>query len=215
MMSLAMTPALAAGVSSIGETTLTRPSSIVTSMPRPPNSPRVCTCMSRKLLRVHVARMRIETGEHAVDRRFDQLGVVRLLDIVGAHALEHVAEQIELAIGVRGRAAALALEPTRTPIAAEWRAASGPRPPPHRREPGESCASSANLFAFAFRPPWAGIDGRPVLSEFDIENRLAGMPIATVAAHLASRFPSPRPVPRSARTGRDRRKYVPSPQAST
>ena len=49
MMSLAMTPALAAGVSSIGATTFTKPSSMVTSMPRPPNSPRVCTCMSRKL----------------------------------------------------------------------------------------------------------------------------------------------------------------------
>ena len=33
---------------------------------------------------------------------FDQLGVVRLLDIVGAHALEHVAEQAELPVGVRG-----------------------------------------------------------------------------------------------------------------
>ena len=40
--------ARAAGVSSIGETTLTRPFSIVTSMPSPPNSPRVCTCMSLK-----------------------------------------------------------------------------------------------------------------------------------------------------------------------
>ena len=50
MMSLAMMPAFDAGVSSIGETTLIRPSSIVTSMPSPPNSPRVCTCMSRKLL---------------------------------------------------------------------------------------------------------------------------------------------------------------------
>src|SRR6266516_4740629 len=29
---------------------LIKPSSMVTSMPRPPNSPRVCTCMSRKLL---------------------------------------------------------------------------------------------------------------------------------------------------------------------
>ena len=47
MMSLAMTPALAAGVSSIGATTLIRPSSIVTSMPSPPNSPRVWICMSR------------------------------------------------------------------------------------------------------------------------------------------------------------------------
>ncbi len=42
-------------------------------------------------LRVHVARMRL-----------DQLAVVRLLDIVRAHALEDVAEQIELAIGVDG-----------------------------------------------------------------------------------------------------------------
>ena len=41
---------LRAGVSSIGATTLISPSSIVTSMPSPPNSPRVCTCMSRKLL---------------------------------------------------------------------------------------------------------------------------------------------------------------------
>ena len=41
-------PASAAGVPSIGETTLIKPSSIVTSMPRPPNSPLVWTCMSWK-----------------------------------------------------------------------------------------------------------------------------------------------------------------------
>jgi hypothetical protein len=40
------TPAFEAGVSSIGDTTLMTPFSIVTSMPRPPNSPRVWTCMS-------------------------------------------------------------------------------------------------------------------------------------------------------------------------
>ena len=56
-----------------------------------------------KTLGVHVARMRIEAGQHARDRGFDQLAVVGLLDIVAAHALEHIAEQIELAIGVRGR----------------------------------------------------------------------------------------------------------------
>ena len=39
-------PARAAGVSSMGETTLTKPSSMVTWMPSPPNSPRVCSCMS-------------------------------------------------------------------------------------------------------------------------------------------------------------------------
>src|SRR5205807_1992594 len=41
--------ARAVGVSAIGEITLISPSSIVTSMPRPPNSPLVLTCMSRKL----------------------------------------------------------------------------------------------------------------------------------------------------------------------
>ena len=39
-------PALAAGVSSIGDTTLTTPSSIVISIPNPPNFPLVLTCIS-------------------------------------------------------------------------------------------------------------------------------------------------------------------------
>ena len=38
------------GVSSIGETTLTMPFSMVTSMPRPPNWPCVCTFISSKRL---------------------------------------------------------------------------------------------------------------------------------------------------------------------
>ena len=54
-------------------------------------------------LRLHVARMRIEPGQHAVDRGFDQLGIVRLLDVVGADPLEHVTEQVELPVGVRRR----------------------------------------------------------------------------------------------------------------
>ena len=44
--SFAIRPALAAGVPSMGETTLMTPFSIVTSMPSPPNSPRVWTLMS-------------------------------------------------------------------------------------------------------------------------------------------------------------------------
>ena len=40
--------ALSAGVSSIGETTFTKPSSIVTSIPSPPNAPLVWTCISSK-----------------------------------------------------------------------------------------------------------------------------------------------------------------------
>jgi len=41
-------PALEAGVSSMGETTLMKPSSTPTSMPSPPNSPVVLSCSSAK-----------------------------------------------------------------------------------------------------------------------------------------------------------------------
>ena len=34
---------------------------------------------------------------------FDELAVVGFLDVIGAHALEHIAEQIELPVGVRCR----------------------------------------------------------------------------------------------------------------
>ena len=52
-------------------------------------------------LGVEIARMRVERGQHAVDRRLDQLLVADLLDIFGAHPLEHVAEQLELPERVR------------------------------------------------------------------------------------------------------------------
>ena len=48
------------------------------------------------LLGVEIARMRIERGQHAVDRRLDQRLVADLLDIFGADPLEDVAEQLEL-----------------------------------------------------------------------------------------------------------------------
>src|SRR6266498_2619017 len=53
-------------------------------------------------LGIHVARMRIEPRQHAVDRRFDQLAVVGLFHIVRPHPFEHVAEQAELPIGIGG-----------------------------------------------------------------------------------------------------------------
>ena len=117
-------------------------------------------------LGVHVARMRIEPGEHAVDRSFDQLAVVRLLDIFGAHPLEHVAEQVELPVGVgRGRLGARAENTMRGCIASSVIAAPAAAP----RRMSEVLRLSANLFAFASRPPWAGIDGSPVLAKFDVE----------------------------------------------
>ncbi len=54
-----------------------------------------------EILGVHVARMRVERAQHAVDRGLDELLVRHVLDIVGADPLEHLAEQVELAISVR------------------------------------------------------------------------------------------------------------------
>jgi hypothetical protein len=45
-------------------------------------------------VRIHITRMRIEARQHAVDRRFDELAVIRLFDVVGADALEHIAESL-------------------------------------------------------------------------------------------------------------------------
>src|SRR3546814_6730161 len=39
----------------------------------------------RKAARVEIARMRIEAGEHAVDRTFDQLRILDRFDIVRLH----------------------------------------------------------------------------------------------------------------------------------
>ncbi|MGY4570613.1 hypothetical protein ACVWY5_003683 [Bradyrhizobium sp. USDA 3256] len=54
----------------------------------------------RPALLVHVAGVRVERGDHAVDRALDELGVLGLLDVVGLDLLEHLAEQVELRIGV-------------------------------------------------------------------------------------------------------------------
>ena len=86
MMSPGLKPALAAGVSSIGETTLMMPFSSLTSMPRPPNSPLVWICMSLNAL-AFMSDYADRAGQHAVDRGFDQLLVVDGIDVFGADAL--------------------------------------------------------------------------------------------------------------------------------
>ena len=103
MKSPASTPALAAGVSSIGVMTLTSSFSIVTSMPRPPNSPLVWTRMSLRGFGIQVGRMRIERGQHAVDGVLDQRLLVRRRHILRAHALEDVAEDRQLLVGLGAR----------------------------------------------------------------------------------------------------------------
>ena len=49
---------------------------------------------------VHVARVRVERGQHAVDRGLDQLVILDRLDVVLLDLREHVAEEAERAIGV-------------------------------------------------------------------------------------------------------------------
>ena len=55
-------------------------------------------------LGVHVARMRIEGGQHAVDGRFDELGLFGLLDVIRPDLFENIAEKAQLPVRVgRGR----------------------------------------------------------------------------------------------------------------
>ena len=49
-----------------------------------------------------IGRMRVQRREHAVDGALDQGLLVRLLHIRGAHALEDVAEQVEIFVGGAG-----------------------------------------------------------------------------------------------------------------
>ncbi len=94
-------PARLAGVPSIGEITLMKPSSL-----RHLDADTAELTLGGDLhvaihLGVHVAGMGIEVGDHALDGGVDQFAVFHGAHIVGAHALERVAEQIELAIGGR------------------------------------------------------------------------------------------------------------------
>ena len=51
-----------------------------------------------KVLGVHIAGMRVQRGQHAANRRLDQLLAVGGFDILRADAFKHVAEQIQLFI---------------------------------------------------------------------------------------------------------------------
>jgi hypothetical protein len=42
--------------------------------------------------------VRIKPGQRAVDRPFEQLAVVRLLGVIAANTLEHIAEQVRVVL---------------------------------------------------------------------------------------------------------------------
>ena len=101
-------------------------------------------------LGVHVARMRIEPGEHAVDRRLDQLGVVGLVDIVDAHALEDVAEQVDRVVGVGRRGG----------VGARTRAERGQRRlRDHQRQRGPRRAAEKNQKSLPHHPRTFALSG--------------------------------------------------------
>ena len=78
---------------------------------------------------------------------FDELGVVGFLDIVGTYPLEHLAEQIELPVGVDE--SAFALDPTSTVSGCAVSSVS-PAPaiaPSKMRENLRVMAQSHSLFA--------------------------------------------------------------------
>ena len=91
-------PAWAAGVSSSGAITLTTPFSMVTSRPIPPNLAAGLDIELLHFLGVHIARMRIKRGEHAVDRASDQLPLIWYLDGLREYEAIHLSQEVEFRI---------------------------------------------------------------------------------------------------------------------
>ena len=94
------------------------------------------------VLGAQVGGVRVERRQHAVDGRLDQHRVVGLLDVVGPHPLQHVAEQVELAVELRvlgGRRVG-----ARDVQTAWWRR-RGPSSAGKSRMRTRSCASSLHL----------------------------------------------------------------------
>ncbi len=116
--------------------------------------------------------MRIEAGQHAVDRRFDELAVVGLLHVVRPQPLEHVAEQAELAIGIGvGRLCA-------RPIEHDARLGCDQRHGHACRRTEENQGSFSHDHPRTFWPSFAahhgpGSDGYTVLAELHIKYGLA------------------------------------------
>ena len=101
MRSLACRPALAAGVSSIGDTTLMTPFSMRDLDAEAAELAAGLHLHVAVVFGRHVGGVRVERGEHAVDGTLDHRAFVGLLDVVLADTFEDFAEQIDLAVDVR------------------------------------------------------------------------------------------------------------------
>ncbi len=128
-----LTPARNAGVSSIGETTVSTPLRCVISMPRPPKLPRVSTCSSLYRSGRQIGAVRVERREHAVDRAVDELLGGDVVDVVLLHHRQHVRERLDVRDTRRGR-------PPRPVVPASCSSAAC------RRRPGERAMMPARCF---------------------------------------------------------------------
>ena len=99
MMSPGLMPAREPGVSSIGVMTLSRPSALRDLKAEPAELAGGLHLHIGILLGVHVAGMRVQPGQHAVDGIIDQLVRRRVDDVILLHLGEDVPEQGELLIG--------------------------------------------------------------------------------------------------------------------
>ena len=188
MKSLARMPALAAGVSSMGETTLMTPSSIVHFDAEAAELAGGVFLHVGVVDRLQIAGVRIERGQHAVDRGVDQLLLVGRIDIFGADAVEHFAEQRQVGIdlvGLRGavrrRLGSVGARCRRVGGEAPALRDDGARRPGRSEHDGRRDGSAEGRQAHQSSihsgsgcrrcPPSGGVDGLVVFSHFNIERR--------------------------------------------
>ena len=125
-------PARNAGVSSMGETTRTTPSSMLTSMPRPPNLPCGVDLQFLELFGVEEIGMRVEPMHHPDDRFLDELVVGDGFDVVALDLAEDRGQELE--VFVRNRCFVFVLR-NRREIEREQNAQKGAQPDQSRLFP--------------------------------------------------------------------------------
>ena len=178
-----------------------------------------------EILRIKISRVWVERGQHAVDGTLDQSRILGLFDIIRAHALQHVAEQIQLPvdIGIRrgGGIAASHIEHRR---AGSHRGHDDERPECDFGFANHACTFILG-FSWILREPTMGWDRR----DGRLFETLRKVPAARLEIwHLrifrlsrgptgvfqvpAHSLPSPRPVRRQGRIGQPRHRCASIPR---
>ena len=159
-------PACAAGVSSIGDDHLDHAVLHRDFDAEPAEFAAGLHLHVAEMLRIEIGRMRIERGQHAVDRRLDQLGDRR----ASRHSPSARAPAPRRTDRAGGKSPSWRPTPTgcapSSPSSIRQRARPTPEAPTARIR---ISASSLHLFG-SLGPPWVRVYWPAVLSEFDIED---------------------------------------------